>query len=134
MKQRIARASGQPRLSAERGIFLLEALVAVAVFSVALVGLIALQSLSVRHSLEAEDRLTASNLANDIVAVIWVQGTADSSAEITAWENTVAAELPSGEGEVTISGDVVQVEITWEPVWSESGDQARQYTTRAAVF
>ena len=103
-------------------------------FSVALVGLIALQSLSVRHSLEAEDRLIASNLANDIVAVIWVQGTADSSAEITAWENTVAAELPSGEGEVTITGDTVQVDITWVPVWSESGDQARQYSTRAAVF
>lgn len=121
-------------MAAVKGFLMAEAMVAVAVFSVALVGLISLQSLSAKHSVEAEDRLTASVLANDIVAIMWVQGPGNSADDITAWEAEVARKLPSGEGEVVIDGDTVLVQLEWTPVWSQEGDQQRQYSTRVAVF
>lgn len=130
------RKAGQRKAtrSAVAGFLMIEILVALAIFSVSLVGLTTMLTASTRQSIAAEERLRASVLASDIVSVIWVEQPENADDEIQAWSQLVAADLPDGVGEVVINGNTVQVNISWFPVWASDGDQRRQYSTTVSVF
>jgi type IV pilus assembly protein PilV len=55
-----------------RGFVLLEALIAIAIFSFALLGLVGMQALSIKNSADAKYRADAAYLANQIIAQMWV--------------------------------------------------------------
>lgn len=100
-------------VAAQRGSSLLEALVAILIFSFGVLALVALQAVSVKNSIDAKYRSDASYLANQIVAQMWVDranldsyahyaagsvcaysGTASALASVTGWVSQVAALLP----------------------------------------
>jgi type IV pilus assembly protein PilV len=57
--------------SPQRGVALLEALIALLIFSLGILGLVGLQSLSIKNSTDAKYRADAAFLANQIISQIW---------------------------------------------------------------
>lgn len=128
-------------IKAQTGSALLESLVAIAIFSIGLIGLLGLQSASIRSSIDAKYRSDASYLANQIIAQMWVDrsnidtyahyitgtvcapftGAASSNANVTAWITQVIGLLPgasSSKTQIQISTvgstKLVRVTVCWK--------------------
>lgn len=123
----------------QRGMTLVETLVALVVLSIGLLGVAALQMASLRNNHAAHTRSQATALAYDVadrmranrtaaingnydVAIGSTIATPSTLAEIdlTAWKNSLAAALPAGDGAITsddaVTGDpnIVRVTIQWD--------------------
>ena len=106
---------------AQAGVALLEVLVSVLLFSLGLLGLIGLQARAVSFSVAAEDRNRAALLANEVVALTWLnQSTTLSADTLKAWNQRVndprSGGLPGGDGSVTPvgTGKAANITITWQ--------------------
>lgn len=128
------------RLSrAQRGMSLIEVLVSVLIFSFGLLGLLALQARATQFSASAEDTSRAALLANEIGAEMWAARTVNlPAATISAWQARVAAPevdgLPDGLGNVTVTGTVAEITISWRPPRAASAAENRnRYTTQVMV-
>ena len=80
------------RKRTQHGVLLLEAMVAILIFSIAFLGLVAMQAKATQISIESEGRNTAALLANEIISTMWAQQTVDASslsAEIETWKTRV---------------------------------------------
>lgn len=105
----------------QAGVALLEVLVSVLLFSLGLLGLIGLQARAVSFSVDAEDRNRAALLANEVVALMWLnQSTTVPTSALDAWKTRVntpaTGGLPKGEGIVTPvgTGKAADITITWQ--------------------
>lgn len=123
--------------SVQQGSTLLEALVAILIFSLGVLALISLQAVSIKNSIDAKYRADASYLANQIIAQMWVDrsnidnyghyqtgavcapftGSASGNANVTSWVAQVASLLPgaaSNKTQIQVStvGSTKQVKVT----------------------
>jgi type IV pilus assembly protein PilV len=125
----------------QQGVALIEALIAILIFSVGLLGLLGVQAMTIKVSKDSKYRSDASYLANQIISQMWVDklnigsyanlptttstchftGAASALANVTNWISESASLLP-GVGSlppqiiVTTSGTAytqVQVTICW---------------------
>jgi type IV pilus assembly protein PilV len=129
----------------EKGVMLLEALIAILIFSIGILALIAMQSRAIAYSSDAKYRSDASFLANDIIGQMWLDranianyaSPGGSSPELAAWIVRVNATLPG----TTIAGNTpviavnavtgeVDVTIKWQ---LPSGEGARTYRSVGLV-
>lgn len=97
----------------QSGVALLEALVAILIFSIGLLGLVSLQARAIATTSDAKYRSDAAFLANKIIGVMWGDkvnlaayssgsvagnicdpGVASANANAIAWLNEVSAALP----------------------------------------
>jgi type IV pilus assembly protein PilV len=62
---------GKGRHGTQRGVMLLEALVAILIFSLGVLSIVKLQAVSIQQSTAAEYRSMAALLANDLVSRMW---------------------------------------------------------------
>jgi type IV pilus assembly protein PilV len=97
------------------GSVLLEALVAILIFSFGILGLIGILAGSVRATNDARYRAEAANLANAIIGEMWATAPADldpqfgaGGPKLTAWQNMVAGLLPSANGDNAPQVDLTQ--------------------------
>lgn len=125
------------------GVMLLEALIAILIFSVGILALVAMQGLAINYTSEAKYRSDASFLANEIISQMWVDranlanyaypgGTAP---ELATWITKVNNTLPQGAtNPPTVAVDVttgtVDITVRWLPPNAEA---ARNYRTIAVV-
>jgi type IV pilus assembly protein PilV len=106
--------------SAQGGVMLLEALVAILIFSIGIIAVMGMQAASISQVTQSKFRTDASYLANQILGKMWVdQGNLSSyqtkgSAGRSAWDTTVAGTLPSGDSTIVVAGRQVTVTITWK--------------------
>lgn len=125
------------RVRTQHGSSLLEALVAIFIFSIGILALISLQAASIKNSIDAKYRSDASYLVNQIIAQMWVDrsnidayghyqtggvcapftGTASANAKVTGWVAQVADLLPgsaSNKTQIQVSnvGTTKQVRVT----------------------
>lgn len=149
-----ARVAATTQPNTQRGVMLLEALVAVLVFSLGILGVVALQAQSIRHVGDAQYRGEAIFLANALVSRMW---TDDRSATDPAYLlatysdryngpgyadfREMVARLPGAEQtqnapQVTIAAgptplsSVVTVTVFWQP----PGDPTvHNYSTNAVI-
>lgn len=100
-----------------RGVALIEVMVALLVFLVGALGIVALQAKAVQFSVQAQDRSIAALLANDAVSTMWQQrSTTLSDADLKAWQGRVAAALPAGSASAVRATDgSATVTIRWTP-------------------
>lgn len=113
----------------QQGVMLLEAMVAILIFSIGIVAVMGMQAASIAQVTQAKFRTDASYLANQILGKMWVDMPnvpAYISAGYTgraAWDTVVANSLPSGAATITVSGNpipasgggaTVTVTITWK--------------------
>lgn len=130
------RSHPTPRRGGQRGFTLLETLVALLIFSIGVLGVVALQARTIQLSVDGEDRNRAALLADEVVATMWSRGTTSlSTAETTAWSTRVSAALPGATATVSAADadGVVTVSITWRPPSRASADGDSSYTTKVAI-
>ena len=96
----------------QQGVALLEALIAVLIFSIGILAVIGLQATSVRLTTDAKYRADASFLANQALGRVWADP-GNLAAYVEA--NTALADLPGGKRKVEVAGDRVTVTVTWQP-------------------
>jgi type IV pilus assembly protein PilV len=104
----------------QAGVMLIEALVAILIFSVGVIAVMGMQAVSIEQVSSAKYRTDASYLANQITAQMWTDmpnlatyATAGSAGR-AAWDTTVAKTLPSGTATITVVGSLVTVTVNWQ--------------------
>lgn len=141
-------------LAAQSGVMLLEAMVAILIFSLGVLSIIQLQAVSIKQASGAEYRSMAALLANDLISRMWASDKTaatlqtnfgSSGANYTQWLNTVRSSglpnvsndkgtLPTvtfATGPATTSGtpsSIAQVTVFWQ----EPGDTTKHSYTAVA--
>jgi type IV pilus assembly protein PilV len=108
----------RPRKSQE-GVMLIEALVAILIFTIGVIAVMGMQAVSIEQVSQAKYRTDASYLANQITGKMWTDvpnlatyATAGSPGRL-AWDGVVASTLPAGAGVIVVNGTLVTVTIQW---------------------
>lgn len=134
----------------QKGSVILEALIAILLFSIGILGLVQMQAVSVNHVSDAKYRVDASFLANQIIGLMWANRAslatyacdpctlANGNADTQAWVADVGVEaaagvipaLPNPTASIAIAGNVATVSLTWQPPQAAA---ARVYTTIAEI-
>jgi type IV pilus assembly protein PilV len=141
----------------QQGVVLLEALVAILIFSIGILAIVGMQAQAVSTVTESRSRSEASFLANQLITQIWTDatnadeyawdGTGAAPARMARWWNDVNGRLPGANDKkpiVTISdatsnGATVQVQMFWrmpdDPATDADGNPyAHEYIVRASIF
>lgn len=108
------------------GVALVEALIAVLLFSLGILALVGLQGSMSRNVTQAKLRAEASFLANQLIGQMWVDQanltsyaaaagtcTVTTFTSCTRWQSQVKSVLPGGSADVGINGTVVSVVLRW---------------------
>jgi type IV pilus assembly protein PilV len=112
----------------QKGSALVEALVAVLLFSIGIIALLRVLGASVRDAGDVEYRTTAATIADETIGQMWVdRGNLGGYVEDAA----ALAALPNGTRTVTVNGNVVTVTINWQP---PGADAARTHTVSATLM
>jgi type IV pilus assembly protein PilV len=135
-RERVGRA-------AQRGVMLLEALISIAIFSIAVLGLIGLQSAAIRNAGEARQRAVAAFYANQIIGQMWsdlanltsyqhysggdapttakcaFSGSASANTEVDDWAKALGQDLngatAKGMQQISVgAGNLVRVTLCWK--------------------
>jgi type IV pilus assembly protein PilV len=94
----------------QRGSTLIEVLVSVLLFSIAVIGLLRVLATSLQDSGELEYRSVAAALADETLGRMWVDRN-----NLAAYQgNQPVPTLPNGSRTVTVSGNVITVSVTWQ--------------------
>ena len=91
--------------SSQRGILLLESLIAILLISFGILGLVGLWANSVKDVSEAKYRSDASFLANELIAQMWLARPIPAAGYTppASWTTRVTNTLPSGIGTVVVA-------------------------------
>lgn len=126
----------------QAGVALLEAMIAILVFSLGLLGLAGFQALSIKAQGEAKARADAAFVANQIVGDLWSvdPGNLSSCAGTfvaggvgcnnAPWGNRVAESLPNGKAEVVVVNTQVTITLTWK---TPGMDEEHRYVHMANI-
>lgn len=123
----------------QQGSAILEALIAISLFSVGVLALIGLQSAMVKQGSQAQFRAEAIALADEINGLMWSDAAhlasfriADcteesSNLQADAWRIQVQQRIPKGCGKVTVVGNEVTIFISWQV--GREGINSHTFTT-----
>jgi len=134
----------------QRGVGLIEVLVAIVVLAFGLLGLAGLQTRTLAYSQSSLFRSQAAALTDDIldrmradrsraIAGSWNTGlTSDTSAladtfpesDLKNWKTQVAGLLPTGQASVAVNGNVVTIIVRWDDTRGRETAQTFTTTTR----
>lgn len=125
----------------QHGSVLLEALISILIFSIGILGLVAMQAAAIKNSIDAKYRSDAAYLANQIISQMWVDrtnldsyshyatgtscnftGSASAHAKVTGWTTQAVALLPgaaSNKTQIEISTPIAgtrqaKVTVCWQ--------------------
>jgi len=140
----------------ERGVMLIEALLAILIFSVGILAVVGMQGAAIKTVTDAKYRSEASFLANSLMAQIWIDagniasydypGSGTPPSRLTGWVDQVKSRLPGTTGLtpvlpiVTITGSsaqgaTVQIQVRWRlPEETTLGLPPHNQTVIAAVY
>lgn len=120
----------------ERGVMLLEALIAILIFSIGILAVVGMQSIAIKDVTSAKYRSEAAYLAQELLAQMWTDngsigsyaytGTGAVPAKLTDWVAKVQLKLPDGANQLPIvtltnptptpvapTGATVQITVRW---------------------
>jgi type IV pilus assembly protein PilV len=135
--------------TAQRGVMLLEALIAILIFSIGILGLVAMQGTAISNISDAKYRTDAGFLADQLIAQIWVDranlasysypsgGTVPTV--LTTWMAQVNAALPQSVANppvivVDTTTGAVDITMKWLLPSSEAGATPRKYRAVTLVL
>jgi type IV pilus assembly protein PilV len=121
-----------------RGFVLLEALVALLIFSMGALALMGLQVTMLHAQTGSKFRADAAFLANDLIGTMWSDAknlpsyvSCATHAPCAAWSTKVASLLPSGASTLTVNGTTGQVTIAIS--WQAPNDDLHTYKTETSI-
>lgn len=95
----------------ESGSVLLEALIAILIFSAGILALVGLQAAAMKNTTQSKARIDASLVASQRIGEMWVNIPGLSTFVET---DTEIAELPNGKRSTAVVGDQATVTVTWQ--------------------
>jgi len=132
----------QKHLNKCAGFTLLEILITVFILAIGLLGLAALQMTSLKNNHSAQHRTSAVVLAYDIVDRMRLNKTANYTLAMNAtpagstlkdtdlieWTDELSSSIPSGDGSISIAGNIVTVVVQWDDSRATSGSATQSFT------
>ena len=127
------------------GIALIEALVAILIFSFGVLGLIALEASAVNFAVDSEDRNRAALFASDVASAMWTAGSVDTigNAQLAAlnnnvWQINIGNPTTTGLTNGTLNFAVVTAKsvdiiIAWRPPARATASSNSTLTTRVIL-
>lgn len=111
---------------AQQGVVLLEALIAILLFSIGVLALVGLQASMVKNTASAKSRIDAGYIAQQRIGQMWTDpGNLANYVEA----NTAISDLPSGTRTTAVSGVQVTVTVNWQA----PGEASHNFTTTASI-
>lgn len=98
-------------IGTQRGIALIEGLIAILIFSLGILSIVGLQAFSLKQVTDAKYRVDASFLAEQTLGKMWADRSHLASYVVT---DEAITTLPNGKRTVTVDGNKVVVTITWK--------------------
>lgn len=129
----------------QAGIALMEALVAILIFSFGVLGLIALEASAVNFAVDSEDRNRAALFASEIASSMWTAGSvsvtnARLAPQVVTWQANISNPTTTGlnNGTLTITPvagttNAADITITWKPPARATTSSASTLTTRVIL-
>ena len=117
---------------AQRGVVLLEALVAILLFSMGVLALVGLQAAMIKNTSDSKYRSEASFVAQQVIGRIWADPdpTRPGYVSFVQADTDISTLLPDGTLTVAQpSATQFQVTITWQ----QPGEPQHNYTTTATI-
>ena len=142
----------------ERGVMLIEALIAILIFSIGILAVVGMQSVAIKNVTESKYRSEAAFLANELTSQMWTDAVnitlynypGSSYAKRDDWVAKVDARLPgtaANRPRITVTppalvgfstppvGGSVTIEIFWQlPEEASAGLPPRKHTVVASIF
>ena len=124
-----------------QGFMLLEALIALLIFALAVLGLVGLQASMTRASSGAKYRADAAYLASDLVGTMWTDsrnlalydgGSCAGHPPCQRWMDRVRERLPAGVGLAEVSS-TAKGQVTVRVTWQAPSEEMRQFQTTTAI-
>lgn len=146
-----------PSTQKQKGVMLLEALIAVVIFSIGVLALIGMQANGIKQVADAKLRVDAGYLASQIISQMWIDrsnlakyahypsgsnctfsGSASTHGNVTTWigettkAGTVAGTLPNASAQIIVeaSTNLVTVTICWR---APQETQAHNFMSTALI-
>jgi type IV pilus assembly protein PilV len=89
-----------PLRSREEGVMLIEALIAILIFSIGILAVVGMQSVAIKNVTESKHRSEAAFLAGELMAQMWIDQNIDPTTKINTSNVTVANYNYGGSGTV----------------------------------
>lgn len=143
----------------ERGVMLIEALIAILIFSIGILAVVGMQSVAIKNVTESKYRSEAAFLVNELTALMWTDAgnisqynyPGSSYGKLVNWVAKVDASLPGTTAvrpRVTVTlppppvppapapvGATVTIELFWQlPEEASAGLPPRNHTVIASIF
>lgn len=117
-----------PPESAQQGVVLLEALIAILIFSMGVLAIVGLQAAMVKNTADSKYRADASFIAQQRIGLMWSDP--DNLATYLEANTDISSLLPSGTRTVTqpVAGQFA-VTVTWQV----PGETQHNFTTTASI-
>jgi type IV pilus assembly protein PilV len=138
---RPSRHRGHPRpaRTANRGVVLIEVMVAVLIFMLGILGFIGMQTALTRATTEADQRANAAYLANDVMGRMWgdisnlasYNGTSCTNTGCAEWREKVQQLLPGGTATITVDSTTNNVTVRID--WTLPGGSTHFYETQSNI-
>ncbi len=115
----------------QKGVVLLESLIAILLFSMGILALVGLQSAMVKNTSDAKYRAEATFIAQQKLGEIWVNAKNFAGlADYVVVDENISILLPEGKRTVAVSPErVVTVTVTWQL----PGEALHNYSTNARI-
>jgi type IV pilus assembly protein PilV len=117
----------------QQGVVLLEALIALLIFSFGILGIVGLQSAMIKGAGQAKYRTDASYIAQRRISMMWADPIHLSDGTYNEATPVDVPELPAGKRTtaVTMSGQDANVTVTVS--WTAPGEDTHQYSANANI-
>lgn len=148
--------SSIPYRHQQQGVMLLEALIAILIFSIGILAIIGMQANAIKLAGDSKYRSQAGLLANQLIGEMWIAQSSPTfatdfsspnGARYLAWQSSVAETLPiTGVSAPTVTitpstiaaassvSSAVDIEIFWSlPGTNNSGSPSHKYNTRTQI-
>ncbi len=123
----MSKCTASPHDRTQQGVALIEALIAILIFSVGVLGIVGMQANMVKNTSDSKYRADASYLAQQRIGQLWIASPANR-APFIGTEN-ISALLPGGTRTVAQSGVQYTVTVTWQ----QPGEPQHQFMTIATI-
>jgi len=110
------------------GFSLLEILITVFILAIGLLGLAALQMTSLKNNHSAQHRTSAVVLAYDIADRMRLNKGTLEPGDLIDWKTELSTSIPSGDGSVAITGNIVTVVVQWDDSRATSGTTTQSFS------
>ena len=119
-----------PLKSAQQGVVLIEAMIAILIFSMGVLAIVGLQAAMIKNTADSKFRADAGFIAQQTIGLIWANPDPVSLANYVAPNSDISTQLPSGQLTVTqpLIGQFV-VTVTWQ----QPGEAQHNFTTTARI-